>query len=100
MKEPEESKLQSTSPEKCNDQQLTDMTTDKSYDLDFRSVNWGTDSSESVCMDNKQPIQETDSTPQQGTESKLLLQIKTSAQVIADECPERLQECDSRSLVQ
>lgn len=98
-KEREESKLQSTSPEECNGQHLTGVITVKSSDLEFMSVNGGNALSESVSIASKQQIQETGSTSQQGTESKLLHQVKTDAQVALDENTECLQECESYSVV-
>lgn len=98
-KETEESKLKSTSPEKYNGQHLTGIITVKSFDLEFMSVNGGNDLSESISIATKQQIQETDSTSQQGTESKLLHRFKTDAQVTFDENTECLQECESYSIV-
>lgn len=92
--EPQASIHQSVSPEECNDQQLAGVTTNKSYDLGLKSMNGGNGPSA-----NKQAIQETDSISQQGTESNLVQQIKTGAQVVADENTECLQECESCTIV-
>ncbi|XP_053531278.1 protein FAM83G [Ictalurus punctatus] len=96
MKETEESRLPSASPEECHGQHLTVVTTDKS---EFTSLNGGNSLSESVSIANKEQIQETDSTSQPGTKNKLLHQVETDAQVAPIEKKECLQKCELCSVV-
>ncbi|KAF7691122.1 uncharacterized protein fam83ga [Silurus meridionalis] len=86
-------------PEERNGQNLIGASTDKLSALDFTSVNGGNCLSESVSMAHKEQIHETDSMLQQIPESKLLLEVKTDAQVAAEENTECPQQCESYSEV-
>lgn len=95
LNETEDSKLKCASPEERNVQHVTGVT----VGLELTSMNGGKSLSESVSIANKHLIQETDFTPQQGTDSKLLHQFQTDTHVAPDKNTECLQRCESYSAV-